>query len=957
MLVNILVSLFQMKKKKKNYNGTNNVEQQIVPYQKDEDFIENGLKDRTTFLTKLSSLVDKWMNDADESNEETSKDWMLQFIEEHINVYKIRLNNMEERLKARYGVAWTVNGRRGMNKETVRHYNELKCVEMGRDCWMLAHRLLSAVSQPNTEPLENREEEEFSHARIVERILSENTDIRINRAVVEWLEEVAELRHSKQPPIQALPIGYFFGKYTLRNAQMTPNSEDLGLDLDATFRTKTRLNSNDQDEEERLLREVWCLLRSGRLQDAVDLCREFEQHWRAATLNGGHFWHDSQVTNNGLNGVWRNEKNIDLIFMQEGNELAVKGRGNSLLYTGSVNNREITLMEAKTQNNENAGREILPMHGRIDIALKTINWLSEGTPKWTRQQTESTVVGNRRRFLWKAQCRAIASTWGMRQIEAAIYGVLGGDVEKVLPVCDNWADSVWTYFKIMNEYQIDNELWNIRKKYNDIDVQVKPKEMKHFNANRSEIFHELAKIDVRFKEDGDLYTNIQQQFIMGNMNNIPQLQSEYFMKFGLREEDLKNADLYCYVLLGVHLYLSVAPRHCEASFHGIILIRAYIRCLIALGMNELVAVYCQLLPQDIHIQLYAGFLSQLPVNDRHHYLQLGAMYCKDDDHILKIVQTLFEMMIGEEGDEKQVPEKNKPQSSDQDKIRTIECFFLDDIQWEFIALTYTNRLFRYFIRHDQLISAEQLKKDVEEFKMGDVDEDNKKMSKEEENQLREFLSWGMFMKAEKNYNEWLQFFVKKIVSEKVVIGESNISEDALIEEKEDLTEWREHEQNFFEAAIKSITETLTMDGGLFMDLYPGTEKRRKVMEETRRKCIPRLIRKMYDMCNRSQRYNDSLLIADLVANEEHALYRSMPPSALAELLYNMRQSHINLDIQQQPSKKKKYDNIHKIQNKKKQEYNLQKKEIYQKNHQSQQQSQEKKHQPRQQIRQKDAMVC
>ncbi|KAA8894089.1 nuclear pore protein 84/107 [Sphaerosporella brunnea] len=61
------------------------------------------------------------------------------------------------------------------------------------------------------------------------------------------------------------------------------------------------------------------------------------------------------------------------------------------------------------------------------------------------------VKGNRRRELWKRMCYALAHQKGGDEYEKAVYGVLCGDVESVLPVCRTWEDMLFTHVNALVE--------------------------------------------------------------------------------------------------------------------------------------------------------------------------------------------------------------------------------------------------------------------------------------------------------------------------------------------------------------------------------------------------------------------------------------------------------------------------------------------------------------------------
>ena len=50
-----------------------------------------------------------------------------------------------------------------------------------------------------------------------------------------------------------------------------------------------------QEDEGRLLREVFMMIRGGQMEEAQRLCKKCGQSWRAATLEGWRLYHDNNM--------------------------------------------------------------------------------------------------------------------------------------------------------------------------------------------------------------------------------------------------------------------------------------------------------------------------------------------------------------------------------------------------------------------------------------------------------------------------------------------------------------------------------------------------------------------------------------------------------------------------------------------------------------------------------------
>lgn len=69
------------------------------------------------------------------------------------------------------------------------------------------------------------------------------------------------------------------------------------LDPDASLRSGSHASVAPEDEayEQSLLRSLYELVRIGDLEKAVDLCREADMDWRAASLNGAAVWSHAKL--------------------------------------------------------------------------------------------------------------------------------------------------------------------------------------------------------------------------------------------------------------------------------------------------------------------------------------------------------------------------------------------------------------------------------------------------------------------------------------------------------------------------------------------------------------------------------------------------------------------------------------------------------------------------------------
>lgn len=132
------------------------------------------------------------------------------------------------------------------------------------------------------------------------------------RRVLQWLEEVADVEHraSGGPQVKPLDDPAYRWQYTAARLGGLQPSVDMPVLATALGNTAPQANPLEEVEvkaEMRLAREIWRLVRAGRVEDAEELCRHVGQPWRAAVLGGGRNASDMSAT--GVKGdarrIWR----------------------------------------------------------------------------------------------------------------------------------------------------------------------------------------------------------------------------------------------------------------------------------------------------------------------------------------------------------------------------------------------------------------------------------------------------------------------------------------------------------------------------------------------------------------------------------------------------------------------------------------------------------------------------
>ncbi|KAI5475321.1 nuclear pore complex protein Nup107 [Pseudohyphozyma bogoriensis] len=130
---------------------------------------------------------------------------------------------------------------------------------------------------------------------VVQKLIENDKDLIELAAIRDWLHSIptslnpAEIRRGYLP----------YTKNKLKQARRTGAPVPRGLvdelDPDAVLRGAGRLDEDDATYERALLRSLFEYVRAGELDLAIDMCRQSDQSWRAASLSGGNLWWDPSL--------------------------------------------------------------------------------------------------------------------------------------------------------------------------------------------------------------------------------------------------------------------------------------------------------------------------------------------------------------------------------------------------------------------------------------------------------------------------------------------------------------------------------------------------------------------------------------------------------------------------------------------------------------------------------------
>ncbi|KAK6292325.1 hypothetical protein J4Q44_G00369090 [Coregonus suidteri] len=146
-----------------------------------------------------------------------------------------------------------------------------------------------------------------SEKEVMEQLFQRDAVVRQSQLVVDWLESIAKDEIGDFSDNIEYYAKSVYWENTLHALKQRRNASSTGfnvplvteLDPDAPIRQKRPLADLDREDDARLLKYLFTLLRAGMTDEAQRLCKRCGQAWRAATLEGWKLYHDPNINGGG----------------------------------------------------------------------------------------------------------------------------------------------------------------------------------------------------------------------------------------------------------------------------------------------------------------------------------------------------------------------------------------------------------------------------------------------------------------------------------------------------------------------------------------------------------------------------------------------------------------------------------------------------------------------------------
>ncbi|XP_038045474.1 nuclear pore complex protein Nup107-like [Patiria miniata] len=516
------------------------------------------------------------------------------------------------------------------------------------------------------------------------------------------------------------------------------------------------------------------------------------------------------------------------------------------------------------------------------------------------------ITGNMYRDIWKAVCWRMAEDERFNVYERAIYAALSGNLKELLPACDTWDDCLWAYFKVLVDRQVEQEIrekLNIRRELEALPDAYYDKELTPLRIFQELQSHPRQIVEMQSKERHHI---IQKYIILGDIDALIEEMGDWISDDVSRPSHHLVRFMAHVVLFIRSLGLQTKDAICVA------IIEAYVKDLIAEKHSKLVAVYTAQLPYDMQVSWYARFLEGIhDKEERQRCLQLAEEAGLD---VAQITKTVVENIRTR--DESEFVAHTQPSSSleaatsaeDRRKIEATDWLVFDPAQ-RAEALKQSNAIIRTFLATKKHDAAKEVFRKIPAdsvdliYRNWQAQAGRETLPAEDDNAIREYLCIQAYLNALDSFNDWFEHFHNKRPAEPLKPDNANFHEmvrfeHELREYELELERWRQGLASQSLGVKERIYNVLQfVDGGWMMDQRLDgeiDETRLQQMNGLRGLCLPMLCFLLHTVLHTTEQYRECLALADVIASEDHQLYKVFSRQELRQFLSKQSESSLHL---------------------------------------------------------------
>lgn len=548
-------------------------------------------------------------------------------------------------------------------------------------------------------------------------------------------------------------------------------------------------------------------------------------------------------------------------------------------------------------------QDICREHGQAWRAATLEGWKLHHDPNFESVGEEGqirAVEGNPYRDIWRNVCWNMAAEPRYDPYEKAVYGILSGNLRAVLPVCKGWLDFLWAHFKVLVDIKVEQELRT--HKLSGRRMENMPVEFWDQSSDPESVFRRMEAYDDISKEGLDWYHVLQKWIILGDTEKLIEVMAAW-----VRQERVRVPQHLLRFMSHLVLFLRTTQRNVREDQCNVIL-EAFVEDLIHGDYKDLVAHYVATLPPDAQVIWYARFLEGVEDKDeRQRCLDLAGDARLDIPQITKLVveniRSRSAVDFSQNLDQKI---DSSISEGDRKKIDALDWLVFDQSQ-RAEAMNQANAVMRSFTAIKKLHAAKEVFNKLPSdsidvmVKMWKYQAGTADLPTQEANSIREYLCHRAYLNSMDSFNDWFNQYhhgkpIKPLLPGGASFTEKVAHEQQMKRYEQEVDRWRHHLDLQTKTTKGMIYNVLLFaDGGWMVDqkqVVPPDDSRTHQMALLRQLVLPGLCFLLHNILHMSKQYSECLKMADLVASEQHGLYKVFRKDELQQLLRLLRDSSL-----------------------------------------------------------------
>ncbi|CAI6351545.1 unnamed protein product [Macrosiphum euphorbiae] len=519
-------------------------------------------------------------------------------------------------------------------------------------------------------------------------------------------------------------------------------------------------------------------------------------------------------------------------------------------------------------------------------------------PKEEQKPTDE-VLGNPNRDVWKACAWKISSNNKISPYWRATIGILCGNIDAVLPVCNRWEDILWAHLHTIVNVAVESHI-QTHKSNNFISL---PEKYWEYKMSLDDIVSELKsnpKLAVR-QEAHKPKRQIQQYFMTNQFRELVNIMADW------AENSLESDAQFLRFLAHLILVIRWAGiEHDELAAN--LIIQKYIEVLIPMNDPMLVAYYTSQLEQNSQVIIYSKFLEKMVLSEqRTSGLMAAEKFSLPVEEITKrIVETYRNRFTNMTNGQDLFSEIT---NDDNELISALDwiIYYPHQVEEAFMQI---NAVVRNFVAQGKIQAARlafnKVQKDSITRLLNNADIDIEKLlmldmvsvSGKIQSLIGEYLAYKCYLDAEEGFAEWFhEYHQTKPIEPVKLHGNVDYAKKLIYDHNMEqyqtaLGNWKKNVSSSSQIVVEQLFNLLFFPNGWLVDYQNEDKNRHEHFERLRTICIPKIFLLLHTILHCAERYTECIKLAGYITDKTNKFYQLFTQADLKKLLAKIAESSV-----------------------------------------------------------------